>query len=94
VLLLIALWLLRGIQREDAVQRAWRRFCGKLARAGLARSNVEGPLDYAARIAGRMPARETAVRAIVSLYVDLRYGPRAELGSIARLKLLVREFRP
>jgi hypothetical protein len=94
VLLLIALWLLRGIQREDAVQRAWLRFCGKLARAGLARASAEGPLDYAGRIAGRVPASETAVRAIVSLYVDLRYGPRAELDSIARLKRLVREFRP
>jgi hypothetical protein len=94
VLLLIALWLLRGIQREDSVQRAWLRFCGKLARAGLARSSVEGPLDYAGRIAGRIPARETAVRAIVSLYVDLRYGPRAEVDAVARLKQLVREFRP
>jgi hypothetical protein len=94
ILLLIALWLLRGIQREDAVQRAWLRFCSKLARAGLARSSVEGPLDYAARIAGGIPARESAVRAIASLYVDLRYGPRAEVDSIARLKQLVREFRP
>jgi transglutaminase-like putative cysteine protease len=93
-LLLIALWLLRGIQREDAVQRAWLRFCSKLARAGLARAGAEGPLDYAGRIAGRVPASETAVRAIVSLYVDLRYGPRAEVDSIARLKRLVREFRP
>jgi hypothetical protein len=76
------------------VQRAWLRFCGKLARAGLARSSVEGPLDYAGRIAGRIPARETAVRAIVSLYVDLRYGPRAEVDAVARLKQLVREFRP
>jgi hypothetical protein len=94
VLLLIALWLLRGIQRKDAVQRAWLRFCSKLARAGLARAGAEGPLDYAGRIAGRVPASETAVRAIVSLYVDLRYGPRAEVDSIARLKQLVREFRP
>jgi len=94
VLLLIALWLLRGIQRQDAVQRAWLRFCGKLARAGLARASAEGPLDYAGRIAGRIPSREAAVRAIASLYVDLRYGPRAGVESVARLKRLVREFRP
>jgi transglutaminase-like putative cysteine protease len=93
-LLLIALWLLRGIRREDAVQRAWSRFCGKLARAGLARASAEGPLDYAGRIAGRIPSREAAVRAIVSLYVDLRYGPSAGVESVARLKRLVREFRP
>jgi transglutaminase-like putative cysteine protease len=94
VLLLIALWLLRGIQRKDAVQRAWLRFCSKLARAGLARASAEGPLDYAGRIADRIPTRESAVRAIVSLYVDLRYGPRAEVDSVARLRQLVREFRP
>jgi len=94
VLLLIALWLLRGIQRQDAVQRTWLRFCGKLARAGLARASAEGPLDYAGRIAGRIPSREAAVRAIASLYVDLRYGPRAGVESVARLKRLVREFRP
>jgi hypothetical protein len=68
--------------------------CGTRARGGRARASAEGPLDYAGRIAGRVPASETAVRAIVSLYVDLRYGPRAELDSIARLKRLVREFRP
>lgn len=94
VLLLVALWLLRGIRREDAVQRAWLRFCEKLARAGLARALPEGPLDYSGRIAGRLPAREAAVRAITALYVDLRYGPRADPHSVARMKQLVREFRP
>lgn len=94
VLLLIALWLLRGAQREDIVQRTWLRFCSKLARVGLARASAEGPLDYLGRIASRIPRRETAVRAIVSLYVDLRYGPRAEADLIVRFRQLVREFRP
>ena len=93
-LLLVALALLRGIRREDAVQRAWLRFCEKLARAGLARALPEGPLDYARRIAGRLPAREAAVRAVAALYVDLRYGPRADAPSVSRMKQLVREFRP
>jgi len=94
VLLLVALALLRGIRREDAVQSAWLRFCDKLARAGLARALPEGPLDYCDRVAGRLPAREAAVRAIAALYVDLRYGPRADSHSVARMKQLVREFRP
>src|SRR5712664_3023047 len=92
VLLLTALWLLRGIRREDAVQRAWSRFCDKLAREGLARARAEGPLDYARRIALALPACENAVRAIAALYVDQRYGPRPDARSIARLKHLVREF--
>jgi hypothetical protein len=94
VLLLTALWLLRGIRREDPVQRAWSRFCDKLARKGLARARAEGPLDYASRVARALPARENAVRAIAALYVDQRYGPSADVGSIARLKHLIGEFSP
>jgi len=94
VLLLIALWLLRGLRRGDSVQRAWLRFCDKLERAGFARASAEGPLDYAGRLAGQLPARATAVRAIVKLYVDLRYGPRSDSTSVSRLKQLVREFKP
>jgi len=92
VLLLTALWLLRGIRRDDPVQRAWSRFCDKLAREGLARARAEGPLDYARRVALALPTRENAVRAIAALYVDQRYGPRPDARSIARLKHLVREF--
>src|SRR6266436_5994858 len=94
VLLLTALWLLRGIRREDPVQRAWSRFCDKLAREGLARARAEGPLDYASRVARALPASENAVRAIAALYVDQRYGPGPDARSIARLKHLVREFGP
>jgi len=32
------------------------------------------------------------VRAIASLYVELRYGPAVDSASLARLKSLVREF--
>jgi len=94
VLLLVALSLLRGMRREDAVQRAWLRFCGKLARAGLARASTEGPLDYARRVSLGLPASETAVRAITALYVEQRYGPAADRESLSRLKHLVRAFAP
>ncbi len=94
VLLLVALWLLRGMRREDAVQRAWLRFCGKLARAGLSRASTEGPLDYAGRVSQRLPGKETAVRAITALYIEQRYGPATDAESLGRLKHLVREFAP
>src|SRR5882672_812115 len=94
VLLLVALSLLRGMRREDAVQRAWLRFCGKLARAGLARASTEGPLDYAGRVSRGLPASETAVRAITALYIQQRYGPAVDGESLARLKRLVRDFAP
>jgi transglutaminase-like putative cysteine protease len=94
VLLLVALWLLRGVRRVDAVQRAWQRFCDKLAGAGLARASAEGPLAYASRLAEQLPARRAAVRSIVDLYVDLRYGTLGDRASVSRLRQLVREFRP
>ena len=94
VLLLVALWVLRGMRREDAVQRAWLRFCDKLARAGLARARTEGPLDYAGRVSRRLPGNESAVRAITALYVEQRYGHAADAESLVRLKRLVREFAP
>ena len=94
VLLLVAVWLLRGRRREDAVQRAWLRFCEKLARAGLERAKTEGPLDYAGRAAGRFPASEAAVRAITEIYLQQRYGPGSDRASLDRLKHLVREFAP
>jgi len=94
VVLLTALWLLRGIRRGDAVQRTWLRFCDKLAREGLARARAEGPLDYASRVARTLPASEDAARAIAALYVDQRYGPGPDARSIARLKRLVQEFSP
>jgi len=94
VLLLVALWLLRGARRQDAVQRAWLRFCNKLARKGLARPRTEGPLDYSARVSRRLPESEGAVRAIANLYVEQRYGRAVDADSLARLKTLVREFAP
>jgi len=94
VLLSVALWLLRGVRRDDAAQRAWLRFCDKLARAGLARQDSEGPLDYAGRVSRRFPESEAAIHAITGLYVDQRYGAAADAQSLARLKHLVREFAP
>jgi hypothetical protein len=94
VLLLVALWLLRGARREDAVQRAWLRFCDKLSRVGLERASAEGPLDYAGRVSRHLPASETAVRAITALYVEQRYGRAADSESLARLEHLVRYFAP
>ena len=94
VLLLVALWLLRGVRRQDAVQRAWLRFCSKLARKGLTRARTEGPLDYSARVSQRLPQSEAAVRAIAALYVEQRYGRAVDAESVARLNTLVREFAP
>jgi transglutaminase-like putative cysteine protease len=80
-------------QRNDPVQRAWQRFCRKLARRGAARHPTEGPVDYSRRIEREFPQVASEVRAIEELYVRLRYGRTAGQDDLARLKALVAAFR-
>lgn len=60
--------------RLDPLDRAWRRFCAKLSRSGLAREPWEGPLDYGRRIAQARPAQADTLLRIARGYADMRYG--------------------
>lgn len=93
VALTALLFLNLRAQRNDPVQRAWQRFCRKLARRGAARHPTEGPVDYARRIEREFPQVASEVRAIEQLYVGLRYGRTAGQDDLARLKALVAAFR-
>ena len=77
--LLLALVTLtnRRNTREPALA-AYRKFCDKMATAGIARGDAEGPLDYAARIAQARPEFARAAQDITQLYVSLRYGQNKE----------------
>jgi len=89
----LLVWSLRRFARPDPVQRAWRAFCGKLARRGVERAPHEGPRDYTARAARAVPdARRTILR-VGELYIGLRYGAHASAPRVARLQRLVRALR-
>jgi hypothetical protein len=90
---LLALWLARRRKvPTDSTARIYRRFCAKLARAGVARRASEGPLDFAARVVAARPQLREPVESITGMYVALRYAgghmPEGEL------KRAVRAFRP
>jgi len=85
-------WSLRHIARPDPVERAWRAFCGKLAARGVERAGHEGPRDYAARAARALHASRRAILRIGSLYINLRYGARANRAGTERLRRLVRQL--
>jgi transglutaminase-like putative cysteine protease len=97
IVVLLLAWSLRGTLRADPVQRAWRAFCRKLGAKGLERAPGEGPRDYAARAAARLPAAREAIEAIGALYLELRYGrPRRGAGArrgVAELERRVRELK-
>jgi len=86
-------WSLRRLARPDPVQRAWLAFCRKLGARGVARAPHEGPLDYAARAARRLPQADASIRAIAALYVGARYGRDAARERVAELRRRVRDLR-
>jgi len=58
----------------DSVDRHWRRFRRKMARAGLPPDPGEPPLGYGARLAGQWPDDGRKFREITRRYTRLRYG--------------------
>jgi transglutaminase-like putative cysteine protease len=94
LLVLTALLLFNFRSRGgDPTQRAWQRFCRKLARRGMARHPSEGPVDYARRVALQLPRRAEDIGAISDLYVHLRYGKGSDPEEARKLKSLVAAFK-
>lgn len=92
--LMAAIVLLRRQTQHDPVQRAWDRFCAKLARRGLARGPAEGPVDFAQRVTRSRPELSAAVQNICNLYVTLRYGSGEDEHhtKLKELRSTVRKF--
>ncbi len=79
---------------DDEVQRAYARFCRRLARRGLARASWEGPRDFALRVSTARPDLARPVMRITALYIGLRYGRGSPTDSARRLTRAVSRFRP
>ena len=93
ITLLLAFLVLRNpASKHDPVLTAYRRFCAKTARAGLPRSDSEGPLDYAARLARARPQIAITVHTITQCYVTLRYGKAEHHGNLKQLQQYVAQF--
>lgn len=86
-------WSLRGLTAPDPVQKAWTRFCSKLAARGVERALHEGPRDYAQRAARALPHSRRAILRIAALYIALRYGAPAGAKGLAELRRRVRALR-
>ncbi|TFH49031.1 MAG: DUF3488 domain-containing protein [Lysobacterales bacterium] len=93
VLGILALWLARRRPLPAApVLRVYRRFCAKLAGAGVTRRGSEGPVDFAARAASKRPLLREPIERITAMYVALRYA--GDEGSMGEFKRAVSAFRP
>jgi len=76
----------------DALARAYRRLCERLAALGLAREASEGPLDYAQRIATLRPSLESELRPVLESYARLRYGAEPDPGEMQAFAHRVRRL--
>ncbi len=93
LLALLALGLARRRPAPvDPALRIYRRFCRKLARAGVARRASEGPLAFAARVTAHRPQLGSAVERITGMYVALRYADSD--ARVSEFRRAVRAFRP
>ncbi|HYW93381.1 MAG TPA: DUF3488 and transglutaminase-like domain-containing protein [Gammaproteobacteria bacterium] len=93
LLTLFLIWRHRS-RGGDPALRAWRRFCARLARAGLAPRRGEGPRDYARRVAAREPRLGPDAEAVSGLYIRIRYGGDRNPGTLAALRRRVALFHP
>lgn len=79
-LLGITAWSLWQRPKLKPAQRAWLRFCARLASLGLPREPWEGPQAYAQRIASSQPELADIVHQAAMSYVEAHYGHAGEAG--------------
>ena len=91
----LALFMLRHLyQRDtDAVQRAYRRFCARLAKRGMVRAAHEGARDFAVRASARFPQQADAIANITARYLALRYEERNDPASLQGFRHAVAAFK-
>ncbi|HTD90658.1 MAG TPA: DUF4129 domain-containing protein, partial [Burkholderiales bacterium] len=93
VTLLLAFFTLRNrTHSHDPALAAYRLFCRKTAHAGFPRQEIEGPVDYAARIAKLRPDLADAVKSITRIYVALRYENNINIKYLYELRQRVKQF--
>jgi len=94
IMLAISWSLLRGTgPKPDELQKAYRKFLRKLARAGIVHQSYEGPLEFGQRAASALPERAQAILGITTRYADLRYGQARDSDNIKNLEKEIREFK-
>ncbi len=87
----------RDIKPLGRLDRAYWRFCERLARAGMPRSVGEPPSAYARRLVAYKSAWRGDVDDITDLYTQLSYAPlspRQYVGLQRKFLARVRRFRP
>jgi hypothetical protein len=92
-LLLVTWWALHQRTTTPPAQRAWQRFCKRLAKLGIVRAAWEGPLDFALRVARERPELAALTREAASHFADLHYGT-GKAEQLQKLRECTRRLKP
>jgi transglutaminase-like putative cysteine protease len=85
--------LYRKQKTTDRTLRLYNRFCKKLARKGVVRSESEGAKDFAERVKARLPEQSAQIDQITDVFIKLRYGQSSGPKDLKRLHKMVTQFK-
>lgn len=92
---ILALIMLR--HREPVVSDEallyYRRFCDKLARAGLTRAHNEGEFEFLRRIEAEIPSVARSAEIITNSYLQIRYNEKRDERYLKNFIRAVKDFR-
>lgn len=76
---------------SDPAAEVYAQFCQHLARRGVVRHPSEGPRDFTQRAAAALPTLAEAIRAVGTVYEQVRYGRPADAADgLQRLRRAIR----
>ncbi len=92
LMLLTAFWVRRiykTVEKKDAVQELYMKFCSKLAKTGLPKKPSQGPMDYANMIERNKVYIKDSATDVIDLYIRLRYAKGAGSKTFKEFKTKV-----
>jgi transglutaminase-like putative cysteine protease len=93
VLLLGYITLSRHSRNRDELQQLYDIFLKKLQSKGVSHLPHEGPKDLSLRAMNALPQHADRIRAIIDLYVEMRYRDSKNTESLERMKWLIKTFK-
>ncbi|CAN2039128.1 protein-glutamine gamma-glutamyltransferase [Candidatus Magnetomoraceae bacterium gMMP-15] len=91
--LFFILILKKSSVKPDQVQKAYDKFCAKLAKINIYKRPEQGPVDYAKMVCLKRMDLIKPVNDITNLYVLLRYGNKGDENDLKKFKFLVKRFQ-
>jgi transglutaminase-like putative cysteine protease len=80
-------------RQSELLSDLWRRYRGKLDRAGIPTERWQGPDTIYAAAASAYPSQQSELIAITRLYIQLRYGRRSDPSQLSALQRRIRKLR-